>query len=91
MKMSTAQALQRAAEELGVQCDIRDAYSGRGMYGRHTWAVIVTGAHVIAPIAAQAMKMIKEAGTIDGQEETDLVQDLLKLRTDDMGFDKVVY
>jgi hypothetical protein len=42
MKIEQAKFLQRVTEDQGNQeCDIRESYSGRGMYGRETVGIVV--------------------------------------------------
>lgn len=36
-----AEFISKAMEFIGEECKIRDGYSGRGMYGETTWAVVV--------------------------------------------------
>lgn len=40
MKIETAEAVKRAADVLGVDVRIDEAYSGRGMFGRTTAALV---------------------------------------------------
>lgn len=40
MQQALAEAVQEAADNAGIDCDLREDYSGRGMYGRSTYALV---------------------------------------------------
>jgi hypothetical protein len=41
MTKEMAEFFQEVSENAGNECDIRDDYSGRGMYGKTTYAVVI--------------------------------------------------
>lgn len=93
MQLSTAEALVSAAEDLGVKgVWLRKEYSGRGMYGRHTVAVVVPRAVVLAALGARAVfRMTDPVHGVEPDATSRFVNELAKLNIDNMGHDWVVY
>jgi len=89
MTLKSANLLKQAADKVGLDLTIRDNYSGRGMYGRETTAVILDSILLLTPIHGQAYIDLAKAGDIDGMEE--LLDDLTAIHYDNMGRDIVVY
>ena len=85
MKKKTAVALRNAAEELGVDIEVDNDYSGRGMYGDTTYAVTVSGVASLATLIAVAGR------SIDSASHEQFVTDMQNLRSDNMGRDYVYY
>jgi hypothetical protein len=92
MKEATAKRLMRAAKRLGYvgkHCDrdervtLQKAYSGRGMFGKTTFAVCVPSASYLAMLGAAAY--VKRA------EREEFARELGKLREDSLGLGIVIY
>lgn len=97
MKPATAAALSRALDELSVEHSTTDSYSGRGMYGAQTSAVVCDVNTLVAAAAIAARDMafvVADADADNDHAATDLrdfIEDLRTLRVDDMGRSQVVY
>lgn len=87
MNIDTAWLLDNAAAVLDIDLDIREDYSGRGMYGVTTVAVVLDRASDLAAIAFEAGR----ATAHDRDEAAEAVHDLRNLRQDSMGHGVVVY
>jgi hypothetical protein len=85
MTAATMNRLVAAADALDVDCRPYDDYSGRGMYGRTTCAVVVPSEAVFAALAAVAGRGLPDA------EFADFVADLRRLSSDSLGRDTIVY
>ena len=92
MKEVTAKRLYGAAKRLGYtgrDCDrdervtVQKTYSGRGMYGKTTFALCIPHASYIAMMAAGAL--VKRA------DREEFAKEMRTLRTDSMGLGMVVY
>ena len=85
--------LQSVAENAGIEIDVRDTYSGRCMYGRTTFAVVVDNPlnllGAISGYIRDVSETDNEAGTIscEGKE----IPDFDELRQDSMGMGSVIY
>ncbi len=89
MKEATALALYRAAKRLGYTDRERDnpvrlhkEYSGRGMYGKTTFALVIPGAGTLAALAA--------ATHVKRADRPALAEELRRLSHDSMGRDSIV-
>ncbi len=96
MTKELADALKAAADDLNVMCSVREGYSGRGMYGKDTIALVIPDARALARLtaAAGAALVRKQVATgLAGEKftDTELVRQLDTLRQDSMGLDIVVY
>lgn len=98
MHKQTAKFLKLAAEEAGVD-DFRvdEAYSGRGMYGGRTHAVICGPHDVYKLIATAAIRVYEENENGDYETEDgerydvdEFIEDVDHLRRDNMGRDDIV-
>lgn len=87
--MTTEQAsfINLACEHAGVECDLLPDYSGRGMYGKQTQAVVVPS--VVAVLGA-VMNYVRKHVMPDADELNDLPS-LSGLREDSMGRSVVIY
>jgi hypothetical protein len=92
MRERTAKAFMEAAEEMSLAADLQPRYSGRGMYGKETCA-IVCGPHVFLLLVAVASARVHESESPSNDNEwDDLVEEIGNLRQDSMGrSDIVVY
>jgi hypothetical protein len=89
MTTETMNALLVAAEALGVKVEARQNYSGRGMFGATTCALVVPNRGILTAVAARAAAELAYAGRDD--IVNDLIEDLTQLRWDSMGQDAVCY
>jgi len=85
-----AQLIRDIAEDGSEDTGFRNDYSGRGMYGRE--CVAITGSH--EDCQALIAEVIKEAHARADSDElvfNDVVDAVLDYKTDQMGFDIVMY
>ncbi len=92
MKEETARKLYRSAKRLGMagrSCDrderitVIKTYSGRGMFGRSTFALSVPDVAVLTAVAGGAR--------MKAADREAFVEDLKSLRSDTLGYGVVVY
>jgi hypothetical protein len=77
MKIETATLLKQAADDIGVELELRDDYSGRCMYGATTAAIIGTTTDIIKATAAAAGQlgiMVERADHEGGADENHAAQ-----------------
>ncbi len=84
MTQEQAEFLKRVCHHLAVSCEVRNDYSGRCMYGRSTWAIVIPNPN---SLLSCVVTYIKELG-MDPEDIPEFPEDF---STDSMGFDKVVY
>lgn len=89
MQIETAQRLVDAADDLGFEIRIREEYSGRGMFGGSTTAVVAESSWQVIQAAAHAVAFRNPESEADLIEE--FVEDLRELRRDSLGHDEVWY
>lgn len=95
MRLALAQMFSMAAEDLGGEIEVRESYSGRGMFGENTAAVVFEGgesdmlslgAYVGANFKKLKERVAKEFGAdVVGYLVEDLFADLSDMRFDSMG------
>lgn len=101
MKEAAAKMLFEAASDADLEVEIREDYSGRGMYGKTTFAVVVDD---VMDLLAATIKYAAEVGydvgyavAIEEATKGSLgddkfeAPDFRNLRTDSMGMRVVVY
>lgn len=86
MQLDTAVLLSRAAEDVGVECEVREEYSGRGMFGRTTAALVVESPLVLVGLAALIAGERRYPADLE-----DFLTNLNNLTWDSMGLSYVVY
>lgn len=86
MRKRTAQLL--SAKDLFDQTHtvMREGYSGRGMFGKETFAVEYKDTQDLALAAALAMKLVESP-----DDEAAFLDDLGELRFDQMGYGMIAY
>lgn len=84
MKAETADALREAADSMGLELQVRDDYSGRGMYGKTTHAVVADLNTLFQCIAYAASAVIKE------DDIDDFVHEIGRTHRDSMGRSELV-
>jgi hypothetical protein len=84
MTKEQAQFIQKATIACGNQeCEIRNDYSGRGMYGQKTHAIVINN---VNDMFADIINYIK-----DCEVPYDEIPYFEDLSTDNMGLDTVIY
>lgn len=83
MTEQQANFLHDAMQDAGLDCEIRDDYSGRYMFGRQTHALVVSN---LADLLGPA---IEQAAYLDEDELPDFED--FKPQVDDMGLEVVIY
>jgi trehalose-6-phosphate synthase len=101
MTKEFAQFLVKAAEHCGTVEDIqiRESYSGRGMYGQETCAVIVSSytggmGELLLNVVQYIKEKIEDMSLRELENSTDFIpdiSDLKTLQTDSMGHGMVIY
>lgn len=81
--------------EIADICDIRDDYSGRGMFGETTTGIVLESTYALKNIIT-SLTEIAEAFYEDGEYEDaetvdNLINKLSNARRDSMGLDIIVY
>lgn len=91
MTRELAEFLKRATEHCGTQeIDVRTDYSGRAMYGRTTFGIVVDNTNELM------LNVIQYIREMDGEPNFHLsdlpeVSDMGQLRTDSMGRQTILY
>lgn len=70
MKLEHAQAIENAADAVGLDVELYEKYSGRGMYGEETSGVVGSLGDIICAIAYAANQMGYDRGYL-GEEYND--------------------
>ena len=88
MKAEVAKFLETVAEENGLDAEVRDDYSGRGMYGDETHAIVTDDP---MGLLCHAVNFVKEYAN-DVVEGELIIPELNGFRTDSMGrYSQVLY
>lgn len=82
VKLDTAQQIVKAAEFMGIDAELREDYSGRGMYGKATAAVVIGSWTKFAAAVAQA--------AVDSLDHDEVIADVEKAKWDNMGRSEMV-
>ncbi len=86
MKLETANTIKKAAEMAGIEIEVYEGYSGRGMYGRKTTGLSGSKSDIVKA-TAMAFFSMGEAGDPDGEE---MLEDL-DWAWDSLGRDEIAY
>ena len=89
MKESLANAMAEAANELGIDIDINETYSGRSIYGQTTHGVILDNFNALLMIVAIIGRDLLNSDDKDSYEE--ILRDLKRLRSDNIGHSLIYY
>lgn len=93
MDKDLAETLVQVLEDNGIDAELRESYSGRGMYGKATSGVVLKGniGDVLAAVINNATCFIAEEE--EPVEFFDLSEkfSIHNIRTDSMGLDMIVY
>ena len=89
MDKHIAEGIEEGAQDFGKEVEVREDYSGRGMYGETTTALIASDiSDVIVGMIQYAVYMKEE----ENDDAIDLLCETVEyLRTDQMGLGIVVY
>jgi len=86
MKLEHAQAIENAAESIGLDVELYEGYSGRGMYGEKTTGVVGDLKDIICAIAHAANQMGYDRGYLGEEYDDESFLDGIKhIRFDSMG------
>lgn len=85
MKTETAKLITDAAEVMGIEVEVRDDYSGRGMHGEATVALVFENQTDLLKVTAYAAFEIGR----DGEDADEFIGDL-DFRYDAMGRSSIV-
>lgn len=97
MKIEIAKVIVEACEEIGIEVDLREDYSGRGMYGSTTAALVLADEKDLVKATALAAIRVHENAEheeFNGREASMTSEDYLQgldFKFDSMGHDIVVY
>lgn len=97
MDKELAEVLVQVLEDEGIEAEIRESYSGRGMFGKETTGVVIND-YDVDPLGALLQAVINNATCFIQEEEEpvdffDLSEkfSIGNLRTDSMGLGMIVY
>lgn len=91
MLFTTAKAIEVAAKECDLEVTIREDYSGRGMVGRTTTAVVSRGSRADFDHAlAYAAYLLGKNNASEGEVEA-FMADVRTIRCDNLGYDVIAY
>lgn len=86
MQHELAKLLAEVGEELGEEVRVYENYSGRGMLGSSTTGLVIPSTGMLAVLMYHGSRRIAE-GIADGSLEPDLNP----FRTDNLGYDAIIY
>ena len=87
MKESIIKRIEEAANELGFEVEVRDEYSGRGMFGETAHAIVMNDENDFYVAAISVAFKIDN----DTEESDDFIQDMQDITFDSMGSSIVAY
>jgi hypothetical protein len=97
MNIELAQFLKRVCEDIGNQeCEIREDYSGRGMFGKQTAGIVVDS---VPLLLTDVLQWVKESISSERYTNDSLmlvwgggeIPDISDLRVDNMGRSTILY
>lgn len=86
MKLKHAELIAKTAYDYGVEVEVRENYSGRGMFGKTTAGVVGNMGDIVRAVAGAAADL----AVAEPDEVDDFVRDM-NLSFDNMGFDMIAY
>ena len=87
MKNEIAEKIAEAGADNGLEIRLMSDYSGRGMFGNVTSALVVPD---VATFAA-AVGLAASQMSLEGQQVHDLIEAVKEVQTDSLGHDMIVY
>lgn len=94
MLLETAKLIVVAAEDIGYEIQLRESYSGRGMYGKTTSGIVCDNLGDFVGAVAQAAANLADAEThveSEGMSTDDFISDVSAISTDSMGRSIIIY
>lgn len=93
MKIEIAKSIVEAAEDMGEELELRESYSGRGMYGKETAGIVFDSIGVLMAAVARTGYNLCEIDSSDGSSESpyELEQELIHTHMDSMGLGTIIY
>jgi hypothetical protein len=88
MKLEVAQKIVEAADMIGLDVQIREGYSGRGMFGKSTTGLVGSKTDIVRSIAKAAFEI--GAYSLDPGADFEEFYDELDLTWDNMGKDHLI-
>jgi hypothetical protein len=89
MTKQQANFLVAATQHCGNQeAELRENYSGRGMYGRETFGVVLCD---VSALLGDCIQYVKEAGLDGNFGILEYIPDIVSFRTDNMGMHTIIY
>jgi hypothetical protein len=85
MTQKTAELLIESAYNAGINAEIYENYSGRGMYGTTTTGITIENELEFALAVAETARNATD------EEYDTLCNELKRLRTDSLGFNIIIY
>lgn len=94
MKLETAKLLKAAANHAGIDLEINEDYSGRGMYGRTTTAIEVESSNDIFAILAvfvdESFDIDHESNLVEA-DRYEAMEDIASIKSDSLGRQVIFY
>lgn len=90
MKLETATAIKNAAEVMGHDLRVDGTYSGRGMFGRTTVAVVGEKATILKASVYAAYEIGLSSGEEGALNIDDFIEDM-NWRWDNLGYQDLAY
>lgn len=99
MLLETAKLIVASAEDMGYEIELRESYSGRGMYGKTTVGIVCDSLGDFVGAVAQAAANLADAETramhndveSNGMSTDDFISDVSAISTDSMGRSMIIY
>lgn len=92
MKKEIAEAILEASETIGLNLEMREDYSGRGMYGDKTHAIVGDADEFRQATCYAAVMITQSEDEEDSQVTVDeYIEAMAKIRTDNMGRSDLVW
>jgi hypothetical protein len=89
MELQIAEKILEASRELGFECTLNESYSGRGMYGNTTAALIFEKInHFVASVVYVATEIKDEDEDICDE---DIIETAIQMQQDNMGLRTIIY
>ena len=85
MRKETVDAIMEASEVIGLDLERQDDYSGRGMYGESTWAVVGDFTQFVQCVAQAAAELARERESCNDAPLEEFIMDLGEIHSDSMG------
>lgn len=91
MKLKTAQAIIEAAETNSFEMELREGYSGRGMFGKTTVGIVYKNlGDLLTATAEAAVELYRKDQEDNGSRFDKFIVDIPD-NTDSMGLDSIIY